>query len=284
MRSRNSIGCLVIAAALCTTITGVQAYDDALYPNWKGQWLRLGGVTNAATWDPNKPWGLKQEPPLTPEYQAIFEANIADQAAGGQGTDPGYLCHPHGMPRLMLAVQPMEVIFTPETTYIANEIFSTLRRVFTDGRDWPAKIEPAFHGYSIGKWEDTDGDGKYDTLVVETRGMRGPRRFDNSGIPLHEDNKTVVHERIYSDKANPNVLRNEVTTIDNALTHPWTVTRSYRRDQRKQPIWGEYACHEDNRHVLFGKENYVLSWDGLLMPARKGQPAPDLRNFDPPEK
>jgi len=27
-----------------------------------------------------------------------------------------------------------------------------------------------FSGYSIGKWEDTDGDGRFDTLVVETRG------------------------------------------------------------------------------------------------------------------
>src|SRR5947209_220617 len=145
----------VALAALCATLASAQAFDESKYPDWSGEW-RLGPPTK---WDPTKSPGRGQEPPLTPEYQAIFEANLADQAAGGQGTDPGYLCHPHGMPRLMLAVQPMQIIITPETTYIANEIYSALRRVFTDGRDWPAKIEPSFHGYSIGRWEDTDGDG-----------------------------------------------------------------------------------------------------------------------------
>jgi hypothetical protein len=32
-------------------------------------------------------------------------------------------------------------------------------------------LEPRYLGYSIGKWLDTDGDGRYDTLEVETRGM-----------------------------------------------------------------------------------------------------------------
>ena len=34
----------------------------------------------------------------------------------------------------------------------------------------------------------------------------------------------------------------------------------------------------DNQ-VLIGKENYVISGDGYLMPARKDQAPPDLRNF-----
>ena len=33
-------------------------------------------------------------------------------------------------------------------------------------------------GYSIGQWIDTDGDGKYDVLEVETRNLKGPRAFD----------------------------------------------------------------------------------------------------------
>ena len=78
-------------------------------------------------------------------------------------------------------------------------------------------MERAFVGYSIGKWEDTDGDGRYDTLMVETRGMKGPRVFDASGIPVHEDNETVVKERIALDKSNANVLIDEITTIDHAL-------------------------------------------------------------------
>jgi hypothetical protein len=34
-------------------------------------------------------------------------------------------------------------------------------------------------------------------------------------------------------------------------------------------------------HVVVGKEEYFLSADGLLMPARKDQAPPDLRYFKP---
>src|SRR5262244_3117511 len=67
-----------------------------------------------------------------------------------------------------------------------------------------------------GKWIDEDGDGRYDTLEIETRGFKGPRAIDISGIPLHEDQQTVVKERLYLDKADQNLLRNEITIIDNA--------------------------------------------------------------------
>ena len=88
------------------------------------------------------------------------------------------------------------------------------RRIFTDGRKFPDEIEPTFKGYSIGQWVDTDGDGKYDVLEVETRGpFRSPRAFDASGLPLHPDGQTVVKERLYVDKSNPNIMHDEVTVI-----------------------------------------------------------------------
>ena len=182
------------------------------------------------------------------------------------------------MPRTMTVVYPMEILVTPETTYVMIEYAGQLRRIYTDGRDWPETLERSFIGYSIGKWIDEDGDGRYDTLTVETRGMKGPRTFDASGIPLHGDNETVVKERIFLDKTNPNILRDEITTTDHALTRPWTVTRSYRRERK--PIWFEYVCAEGNHHVVVGKENYFVSDDGFLMPTRKGQAAPDLRFFN----
>jgi hypothetical protein len=280
MLHRSSLASIALAAALCLTAAGARAFEDAKYPEWKGQWIRLPGAANQATWDPDKPWGLPQQAPLKPEFQEIFEANLKDQAAGGQGTDPAYLCLPHGMPRVMLSVQPMEIVVMPETTYVMHEIFSTLRRIYTDGRTWPAEIKPSPHGYSIGTWQDTDGDGRFDTLVVETRAIAGRRSFDNSGIPLHPDNKTIVHERISVDKSNPNVILNEVTTIDNALTRPWTVLRKYRRLPAKQPVWSEYICTEDNHHLELGGQNYVISGDGFLMPTKKNQPPPDLKYFE----
>ena len=174
------------------------------------------------------------------------------------------------MPRIMTA--GLEVVVLPATTYIialtAAGAFN--RWIYTDGRDFPANMaeNPQFSGYSIGRWVDEDGDGRYDTLIVETRGMKGPRGFEATGIPVHEDNQTIVKERIYLDKTNPNMLHDEITTIDHALTRPWTITKDYRRNPTTQPIWwAETQCAENNG-------------DGFLMPYKKDQPPPDLRYFN----
>ena len=149
---------------------------------------------------------------------------------------------------MMIVYEPMEIIITPETTYIAISYMSgDFRRIYTDGRKRPEKVELTYAGYSIGQWVDESGSGRYDTLLVETRDMRGPRIFEASGIPLHKDNQTIVKERIRLDKANPDLMLNDITTIDNALTRPWTVTRQYRRERnpslgRLQLRRGQHVC------------------------------------------
>ncbi len=262
---------VLIWLTLGLSLAGAQAQDLSKYPDWSGQWLRIGGIQ----WDPSKPLGRAQQPPLTAEYQAKFDASLADQSHGGQGNNARFTCIPHGMPRAMTATFPFEVLIMPKTTYILFENQPD-RRIYTDGRDWPTNLEPAFAGYSIGHWE-AGADGGFDRLEVETRNMKGPRDFDTSGLPVHEDNQTVVMEKLYLDKTNKDVLHDEVTTIDHALTRPWTVTKSYRRE--RNPIWFDNNCAENNNHVVVGKENYFLSADGLLMPAKKDQPPPDLRYF-----
>ena len=146
------------------------------------------------------------------------------------------MCLPPGMPRIMNAFEPMEIVVTPATTYILISHIHDNRRIYTDGRDWPGEIEPSFSGYSIGRWIDQDGDGRFGTLAVETRGIKGPRAYDTSGLPLHSDNQTIVKERIYLDKTDRTVLWNEITTIDHAMTRPWTVTKKYLRDPNPGPI------------------------------------------------
>jgi hypothetical protein len=281
MMYRHSIGAAVLAASLGMTLTNALAFDESKYPDWKGAWRRVAvpGVTGQPSYDPNKRNGEAQGAPLTPEYQAIFEANLKDQEAGGQGTDPTYTCLSPGMPRVMTTFDPFEILVTPQMTNLLIQHIHDSRRIFTDGRDWPKKIEPTFVGYSIGRWIDTDGDGRYDVLEVETRGLKGPRSYDPAGLPFHADNQTIFKERIYSDKTDPNILYDEITTIDNALTRPWSATKKYARLPVKQPAWPEIVCAEGNGHAEIGKEGYFLSGDGLLMPAIKGQAPPDLRYF-----
>ena len=275
MLYRKTIGALALTSALLMTIGIAQAFDDSKYPDWNGQWRRPPGVNNQ--WDPSKP-RLKEEAPLTPEYQAIYEANLKDQEAGGMGTDPTYTCIPDGMPRAMNVIFPMEIIIMPKTTYILIEYLTMLRRIYTDGRDFPKDFPASFMGYSIGHWVDTDGDGRYDQLEIETRNLKNPRAFDSSGIPLHDDAETVIKEKIYADKANPDVLHDEVTTIDHALTRPWTVVKNYNRVRNE--IWVESICQENNDHLKIGNDVYMRSADGFLMPAKKGQPAPSLKYFE----
>ena len=183
---------------------------------------------------------------------------------------------------MMNAYDPMEVVVTPETTYILiSHVNDSYRRIYTDGRDWPdpETTLPVFAGYSIGKWIDEDGDGKYDVLEVETRFLRAPHTYDAQGIPFHGDNQAIIKERIYLDKADKNLLHDDITSYDHALTRPWTKNRTYKRNSNPKPVWLEEACAGDNAMVKIGNDPYFLSPDGLLMPTRKDQAPPDTRYF-----
>ena len=140
------------------------------------------------------------------------------------------------------------------------EYLSMLRRVYTDGRDFPGDGQPSFMGYSIGKWVDTDGAGRYDTLEIETRLLKGPRSYDATGLPLHEDNKTIVKERIFLDKTNPNVMLNEITTIDNALTRPWVVVKRYNRVRQAALSRGDLRGRQPARAHRQGKLHGECRW------------------------
>jgi hypothetical protein len=281
MLHRGSIVLLALAASLLATLSGALAFDESMYPNLKGEWRRVpvAGLKGQPSYDSTKSEGLAQRAPLTPEYQAVLEASIADQAAGGPGNDPTYTCLAPGMPRVMIVYDPMEIIVTPRTTHMLMGHIHDSRRIFTDGRDWPDELEPTFQGHSIGRWIDTKFDGHYDVLEVETRAFKGPRVFDSTGLPLHQDNQTIIKERIYLDEADANILHDEISTIDHALTRPWTVNKTYRRMPVAHPAWREVICAEGNQHVKIGTEAYFLSADGYLMPAKKDQAPPDLRYF-----
>ena len=282
MLHQSLTGLFTLFAALIAAIGGAAAADAAKYPDWKGQWERfvVRGIPGQPSHDQTKPWGFGQQAPLTAEYRKVLEDSIADQAQGGLGNFPTTLGRAAGMPYMMMAFGPMEWVVTPDATYILIGWHDHFRRIYTDGRDWPQSIEPAYAGYSIGRWIDEDGDGVYDVLLVETRAFKGPRSVDETGLPMHVDNQSIFKERIWRDKINPRILHDEMTIIDHAFTRPWTVDKRYVHNPNTRPVWTEFYTTENNAQVKIGKENYFLSWDGLLMPAKKNQPPPDLRHFN----
>jgi hypothetical protein len=278
---QHAIASVALAAALMMPPPRAWAFDESKYPDWSGQWSRVpdGGPPR---YDTSKPLRAQQAP-MKPEYRVLHEASMADQDAGGLGLDLAFRCIPQGMPRQMSGVSPMEFIISADVTHILFELMSiTTRRIYTDGRGWPKDVEPSFGGYSIGHWIDARGGGRYDALEIETRYLRGPRTWDQSGMPTASDNEGVIKERLYLDQANPNILHDEMTTIDNSLTRPWSAIKNYRRAQNV--IWAEDSCSEGNPHISIGKEVYFVGADGSLMPVKKDQPPPDLKYFNQTKK
>ena len=90
MPGRNPIPAVALTVALLLPSGGAQALT---------RFILIGAAAGSGEFDPSKPRGLGQQAPLTPEYQKILEASVADQAHGGQGNDPGHRCNIHGMPR-----------------------------------------------------------------------------------------------------------------------------------------------------------------------------------------
>jgi hypothetical protein len=272
MHNTRLLGAIALTVALLLVSSGALALDESKYPDLKGQWDRVG-VPN---WSPAGP------PPLTAEYKAVLEANRADMRNGGPGGVPSQYCYPQGVPMMMNIYDPMEIVITADITYILiSHVNDSYRRIYTDGKGWPNEQQyvPTYAGYSLGRWVDEDGDGKYDVLEIETRHLLPDRVYDASGLPFHQDGKTIVKERLYLDKADKDILYNEITVIDNAMTRPWSLTKKMKRVARERPLWRTAVCAENNARVKIEDENYYLSADGKLMPTRKDQPPPDLRYF-----
>src|SRR5262245_11570607 len=117
MPKGSSISVFTLIGVLCASLTGAPALETK-YPDWQGQWV---SGAEAASWDAGRPearnlWGLGQQPPLTPEYQVLFEANLKQLAAGVKASDPMARCIPAAVPRVMMAIHPMEIVIMPDTT------------------------------------------------------------------------------------------------------------------------------------------------------------------------
>ncbi len=100
---RMAIGVLALSTMATVDIGGARA-EDGKYPNWKGEWIAVVPRTpgQQLRFDPTKPYGKRQEAPLTAEYQKIYQENLEEQARGGQGLFLDHAaCLPAGMPTMM---------------------------------------------------------------------------------------------------------------------------------------------------------------------------------------
>ena len=109
---------------------------------------------------------------------------------------------------------------------------------------------------------------------VEHRLQATARCHSREACPLPCEYSTLKGRR-----SDPSIIHDEITVIDHALTRPWTVDKKYVLDTNAHRDWVESNCTEGSELIALGKEAYILRADGLLMPAKKDQPPPDLRYF-----
>jgi hypothetical protein len=80
MLDRGSTGAVAVTlAAALITFGEVQASDGLKYPDWKGAWARfiVRGLGGQPSYDQTKPWGFRQQAPLTTEYRKLLECQSA---------------------------------------------------------------------------------------------------------------------------------------------------------------------------------------------------------------
>ena len=150
------------------------------------------------------------EIPMLPWAEKLYKErqdNFGKDRPSGQ-------CLPHSVTDFDAHPGIKKVIQTRDVIAILFESYHSFRQIFTDGRPLPKDREPAWFGYSIGKWEG-------DTLVVNTVGINERTWLDDGGHP-HSDALQVI-ERFRRPDFGHIELK---LTIDDpkAYTKPWTVT------------------------------------------------------------
>ena len=125
------------------------------------------------------------EAPMLPWAAELYKRRVDTM-----GYDrPGRYCMPHGVPDAMtVAGLPFKILQMPGVTVVLFEEFHKYRQMHTDGRQLPVDPDPAWYGYSVGRWEG-------DTFVVDTSGFKEGSWLDNDGHPHTESLRTTERYR-----------------------------------------------------------------------------------------
>jgi len=203
-----------------------KTYDGK--PDLSGLWLLAPGAG-----------GLSQLKPaeLPASATAIFK-----QREENLGSDsPGTQCLPFGF--LTMGGAMVKIVQTPALILMLTEDLE-YRQIFMDGRELPKNPNPAWMGYSVGRW---DGD----TLVVESTGYND-RTWIENGYPHSES--LHITERIHRSDYGHLVI-DETLSDPKIYPKPWTS----KVDGLLTPDTDllEYVCaeNEKDRVHLVGKNS-----------------------------
>ena len=177
--------------------------------------------------------------PMLPWAAAVYK-----QRLDTLGQDkPQLHCMPHGVPDAMLvSMIPFKIVQTPRETVVLYEEFNQYRQIFTDGRKLPEDPNPAWFGYSVGRWEG-------DTFVVEVGGFKEGTWLDNGGHPHTESlHITERYRRLNFGSLDLDVAVND----PKAYSKPWkSATIHFKLFPDTELL--EHLCEneKDAEHAVF---------------------------------
>ena len=197
-------------------------------PVLAGLWRPLGRIVFDIT------TGMKRGEaiPYRPWAEQLFNERRANDARD----DPTANCIVGGVPRSDFVPYPFKILESRGLVVILYEAVHSYRQIFTDGRSLPADPNPAWLGYSVGRW---DGD----VFVVETTGFNDHVWLDNAGRPA-TGSLRVTERFIRRDFGHMDI---EITIDDpKTYTRPWTVIQPLELQPDNELI--EYICNENNKY------------------------------------
>ena len=172
----------------------------------------------------------------TVPFQPWAETLFKERRANDSRDDPTASCVVGGVPRSDFVGYPFKILQRPDMVVVLYEAVHSYRQIFIDGRTLPKDPNPAWFGYSVGRW---DGD----VFVVESSGFNDNVWLDNAGRPATEQLK--VTERFV--RKNFGQMEIQVTIDDpKAYTKPWSVTQQLAFQADTELL--EYICNENNKY------------------------------------
>jgi hypothetical protein len=235
---------VVVAAALLLAANAASCAT----PDFSGTWERYPdpyAIFNETPFadDPPPPGGgPKLKEPYASAYQKLQQRKAEANKQGKPLADASSQCRPEGMPTLMGAIYPIEIVQMPRQLVVLAEFLTQTRRVYLNEK-MPAleDISPGYNGYSVAHWEGQ-------TLVVQTFGVREDVQF----LEIPHSARMKVTERLRL--TGPDLLENQVTIDDpEFLAKPYTFTFGYRRMPDYRIM--EYIC--DNNRNRFDADGGV---------------------------
>jgi hypothetical protein len=160
-------------------------------------------------------------PPLRPEAAQVYAKRKQAKASGKNAGDPVEECLPHGVPRLLSATRPLQILQKPKQITVLYEANHQARLFYLDEPLPAPESAPdvTYDGYSVARWVGN-------ALVVDTIAMNDKTWLDDVGLPHSEALRLVERYELIG----PEHLRVNVTVTDpETFTAPWQMQLTFKR-------------------------------------------------------